>query len=688
LARTTWKTIAFMSIFAYLLLVETRPPRLFKPLCFKLPFQRLILLSLLLAVSMIDTAHALETDSSETSPPYLFMTAENVDDIQARQGQTIVRSRFANVDFSLLPDLEENFDAEINAEIKLILNLFPGIEFTALIYKIEKNRSGSYSWYGKLKNVPMSQVVLVVNQNKVFGNISKPNFTYQVRHAKNGIHAVYEINPSKFPPDGEPIVPQIPSSIPSGEEEEETDGTSKPSPSNADSNLNQDPFPESGIGYGPMEDAPLSGVISSPDTLVVSVSSNTSNSETQADDGTVIDVLVVYTAEARTIEGSVSAIESLIDLSISTTNAIYSNSGVDHVLRLVGRQEINFSESGFSFSGFLSSAQNGSIPGLNALRDSVGADVVAILVQGDNSFCGIAGLMTAVTSSFAPFAYSVTQTNCAVGNLTMAHEIGHNMAARHDRANDNTNGLPFNFNHGYVDNTNNFRTVMGTGSNTRISNFSNPNILFGGAVTGISDGNVLAADNRLTFQNTAFTVSNFRQSIDSPANQAFASIVQLPNANRVISPYWQSDSTSYSFVAITHPSLTGMASQIGVVVRAIKNDGTLFGAATSFTVNSSITSRVFIVRSSHPSINSTSLTDVKLITGNSSFQHGFLHLNPVASNPEVSVNGFRDITRLSFWGAVVVENSNSGFAMEFIGDTHDSAATPNMADSAPVTGVN
>ncbi|MBT3921632.1 MAG: hypothetical protein HOF21_03560, partial [Nitrospina sp.] len=123
-------------------------------------------------------------------------------------------------------------------------------------------------------------------------------------------------------------------------------------------------------------------------------------------------------------------------------------------------------------------------------------------------------------------------------------------------------------------------------------------------------------------------------------------------------------------------------------VRAIKNDGTLFGTATSFTVSNSVTSRIFIVRSSHPTINSTSLTDVKLVTGNSSFQHGFLHLNPVASNPEISANGFRDITRLNFWGAVVVENSTSGFAMEFIGDAHDSAATPSMDDSAPVTGVN
>ena len=398
--------------------------------------------------------------------------------------------------------------------------------------------------------------------------------------------------------------------------------------------------------------------------------------------------MVVYTAEAKAKEGDTSAIETLIDLAESETNAAYSNSGVDHVVRVVAKQEISFSESGFSFSGFLNSAQDGSISGLQDLRDTNGADLVVVLVDGDDSACGLGFLMTTVSSAFAPFGYSVTQTNCATGNFTFGHEIGHNMAARHDRANDNTDGAPFDFNHGFVDSTNNFKTIMGTGSNTRIQFFSNPNVLFNGAVTGIAEGLAVAADNRLTFQNTSLTVSNFRQSIDSAANQAFASIGPSPNSIRVISPYWQSDNSAYSFIAVTHTSLTGMASQIGVIVRAIKNNGTLFGSATSFTIESGNTSRVFIVRSTHPTINSTSLTGVQLITGSSAFQHGFLHLNPVASNPAISVGGFRDITRLSFWGAVVIESNTTGFAMEFIGDTHDSAATPSMADSATVAGVN
>lgn len=643
-----------------------------------------IIYSVLWMVTLIivQNSEALETDSSEPLPPYLFMTVENADDVKARKGPTIVRSRLVNIDFSLLPEPKENFIAEPDSEIPLILNLFQELEFDALIYKIEKNRSGSFSWYGRLKDTPLSQVVLVVDQNRVVGNISKPNLTYQIRHITDGIHAVHEIDPSKFPPTSEPITPQFKSSTPpsSGETPNELE--------DANISMDHDLSDKSGIDYNIDGDAPLSGNITNPDILNPSSDSSAPDPGTQSDDGTVVDVLVVYTAEARAVEGGTSAIETLIDLAESETNAAYSNSGVNHAIRVVDKQEISFSETGFSFSAFLNSAQDGSISGLSDLRNTTGADLVVVLVDGDDSLCGLGFFMDTVSSAFAPFGYSVTQTSCATGNFTFGHEIGHNMSARHDRSNDNTDGSPFDFNHGFVDTTNNFKTIMGTGSNTRIQFFSNPNVQFNGNATGIAEGSALAADNRLTFQNTALTVSNFRQAIDSPTNQAFASIVPFPNSNRVIAPYWQSDDSSYSFVAVTHPSLSDMASQVGVVVRAIKNDGTLFGSATSFTVDSNVTSRVFIVRSAHPTINSSNLSGVQLITGSSVFQHGFLHLNPVASDPENDVGGFRDITRLNFWGAIVVENNTTGFAMEFIGDTHDSAATPTMADSATVSGVN
>ena len=172
------------------------------------------------------------------------------------------------------------------------------------------------------------------------------------------------------------------------------------------------------------------------------------------------------------------------------------------------------------------------------------------------------------------------------------------------------------------------------------------------------------------------------------AGNAFA----IENKSRVVSPYWQSDSTSYTFIAVTHPSLSGMRSQIGVTVNAIQKDQTAFGTATSFTLSAGATQRVFIVRTQQSTINPTSISTAAFISGTTNFQHGHVRFDPVATLPAFKTGepvgaGFRDITMLSYWGAVVIETNTTGFAMEFIGDMHDSEALAVNADNAGVSGV-
>ena len=127
-----------------------------------------------------------------------------------------------------------------------------------------------------------------------------------------------------------------------------------------------------------------------------------------------------------------------------------------------------------------------------------------------------------------------------------------------------------------------------------------------------------------------------------------------------------------------------------MVINAIQNDLTAFGTAVTFTISAGSTERIFIVRT-NSTVNSTSISSAQFIVGTTNFKHGHLRIEPVATNPAATVGfnaGRRDITMLNFWGAVVIETNTTGFAMEFIGDMQDSAATPSMADSAPVAGVN
>jgi hypothetical protein len=158
------------------------------------------------------------------------------------------------------------------------------------------------------------------------------------------------------------------------------------------------------------------------------------------------------------------------------------------------------------------------------------------------------------------------------------------------------------------------------------------------------------------------------------------------NNRVVISPYWQVDSGSYTFIAVTHTSLSGMASSIGVRVNAITSTGSAYDTAESFTIQAGTTERVFIVPTGHATVNSTSITTAKFLAGTSDFTHGSLRIEPVMTHPALQNTtrlpsngrfdgrGFRDITMLSYWGSVIIEANTTGFAMEFIGDMNDSIA--------------
>lgn len=158
------------------------------------------------------------------------------------------------------------------------------------------------------------------------------------------------------------------------------------------------------------------------------------------------------------------------------------------------------------------------------------------------------------------------------------------------------------------------------------------------------------------------------------------------NNRVVISPYWQVDSGSYTFIAVTHTSLSGMASSIGVRVNAITSTGSAYDTAESFTIQAGTTERVFIVPTGHATVNATSITTAKFLAGTSDFTHGSIRVEPVMTHPNLKHTtklpsrgrfdgrGFRDITMLSYWGSVIIEANTTGFAMEFMGDMNDSIA--------------
>ena len=226
-----------------------------------------------------------------------------------------------------------------------------------------------------------------------------------------------------------------------------------------------------------------------------------------ADGAPTIDVLVAYTPRIASIYGTAGA-EALVIQAVAEANQAYANSGITARLNLVQAVLTNYVESGDMSTDLSRLRGNGDgyMDELHSLRDSTGADLVS-LIEDEPAYCGLAYRMTSLSTGFASSAFSVVHRSCATGYYSFAHELGHNQGAHHDPA--NASGAIYNYAYGYQEPLNSFRTVMAyncSGGCTRVSQFSNPNVLYNGKPTGASGNN----DNALALNNTAATVASFR----------------------------------------------------------------------------------------------------------------------------------------------------------------------------------
>ncbi len=378
---------------------------------------------------------------------------------------TIIRTRFVTVDFNLLP-AETDKKADLGNTLEL--NLFGGVYYRAMLQRLEIDDGGRFSWIGTIDGINYGQVILVYKDGIMSGNISLPDAFYEIRYISDGIHAIHEIDHSKFPScaltDTEKINHQTLAMV-----------TKEPV---------------------------LDGVV--------------------ADSGDTIDVLVVYDQAARAAAGGTSAMQTLITLAVTESNAGYSNSGVSQRIRLVHSAEVDYSETSFNWSATLDRLQgtaDGYMDEVHTLRNTYVADEVVLLVN-DTGYCGLAYLMTTVSTSFASDAFALVSLTCATGYYSFAHELGHNMGCHHDRANTGGGQGAYSYAYGYQAPDKAFRTIMAyncaTPGCTRVNYWSNPDKTYGGQPMGVLYSDPLAADNRRALNNTASTVANFRVSGSTP----------------------------------------------------------------------------------------------------------------------------------------------------------------------------
>jgi hypothetical protein len=397
----------------------------------------------------------------------LFVESLNSQGGAAATGdRRLLRTRFVDVNLDLLA-LQVEREPGRPVEVQNIrLNLFDDTSFIAVPDRIDTTGTDSFTWTGHLQGVEPSAVSLVVRGGILAGNLTVPGASYEVRYEQSGGYSVNQIDPAAFPPEAPPIPVDMPSTS-----------------------------------------APIAG-----------------------DDGSTVDVMVVYTTTARLAAGGTGAMNALIALAMSESNTGYGNSNVTQRLRLVHTAEVEYSEAGFDWTTTLNRLTNttdGFMDEVHALRDTYGADAVVLIVN-DTAFCGQAWLMATVSNGFKTFAFSVVSRICAAGNYSFAHELGHNMGSHHDRANA-SGPAAFPYSYGYQAPNNAFRTIMayncGGAGCPRVNYWSNPAVLYGGQPMGVEYTLPNSADNRRSLNNTAFTVANWRNSVPTAAKAQITSPV-------------------------------------------------------------------------------------------------------------------------------------------------------------------
>ena len=419
-----------------------------------------------------------------------------------------LRRRIARIDLGQLAAARS--EVALGRPSHLRLNLFADADFEAVFERTAATASGR-TLTGRLADDPLSTVVLAVNGGELAGTVWGVDGIYVLRGAGGGV-AIRQLNPSRMARCEGPATPPADREAPQASE----DGRSAAS-------------------------APAS-------------------SANAADDGSAIDLLVVYPSYVRQYNGGHRAMRVLIDRDVAMANEAYRIGGAQLRVALAGVAEVDYEPYrhgdpletrrptwGDGLLTALHELQNpsdGYLDEVHALRDSHAADIVLMHLgedaisrnfreeienhfhyEGGPPWVGSGWAFGAGAQFREDRAFSVSSS------LAFTHELGHNMGLMHERA-EFPGNLPFPYSHGYefvnpaATGPARYGTIMHGKSGFLfleggyLHRFSNPNQRFpdaqgvplgvpGDAPSDRADG---PADAARSLNNTRRAVANFRAS--------------------------------------------------------------------------------------------------------------------------------------------------------------------------------
>ncbi|MDE2906700.1 MAG: leucine-rich repeat protein [Acidobacteriota bacterium] len=301
-----------------------------------------------------------------------------------------LRSRSVIVDFRALSAVREAVKASRPAQLRL--NVFSDVDLDVQIDRTADTRYG-YSVSGRIDGDPHGAVTLVVHGDILAGAIHTREGTYAIGSRNGVIHTVRET---------------------SGDFQCGVDGRPK------------------GAAVG------------------ITPESASATKAANEDDGSEVDLLVLFTPAALDVEGSLRRMRARIDLAVAWANDAYAASGVDLRLNLTASVLVGHEESAakgsagvrnqwFDLQNMIERGDD-LLEEAHALRDRYAADVVHLIVDQPGGG-GVGELLKVDEEDPSAFAFSVS--NSLSEPLYLVHEVGHVMGLLHDRYEEADSGWRF-----------------------------------------------------------------------------------------------------------------------------------------------------------------------------------------------------------------------------------------------------